>query len=108
MKQLYTFVTTCCDGTEAVSQEYGTSVAEALDKWTRHVDPDGFIESLTVDERKELAEDFSVSPPTIFGIGTELGINTKVDDLDGVWVVSTTLRSDKFITVYCIRSAAQE
>ena len=100
MKRLYTFVITCSDGSEDASQEYGATLSEALDKWSRNVKPEGFIESLTSQERDEIAEDFSAANPTHFGEPTPIA------GLRNVWRVSTALRSGKGIIVTCVLSCS--
>ncbi|MEP4076218.1 hypothetical protein [Haloferula sp.] len=98
MKSLYTFVVTCSDGSEDVSQEYGDTLNDALDAWSRNIKTDGFIESLTSHERRELAEDFSAADPSHFGEALP------ISGLEDVWRVSTALRSGKALIVTCVLS----
>ena len=98
MENLYTFVVTCSDGSEDASQERGATLGEALDRWARNTKPEGFIDSLTLQEREEVARDFSLANPTCFSEPVELS------EVENVWRVSTALQSGKALIVTCVLS----
>jgi hypothetical protein len=98
MKALFT-IHIDYDGGDEIVQEIAVSPAEALEQWTQRHSQGGIIDSLSSEEWEELKADFSVSRPTLLGIGAP------VDGLKGVWRAGTVLESGKSLEVVCVRCA---